>query len=72
MVSKEYEASLKEAFEGFLRSPENQRGLEELTISLGRALDLLSSPAVLVVLAGITGLLLARLSGKQKRGGEEK
>ena len=39
MVSKEYEASLKEAFEGFLRSPENQRGLEELTISLGRALD---------------------------------
>ena len=39
---------------------------------LGQALDLLSSPAVLVVLAGITGLLLARLSGKQKRGGEEK
>ena len=39
---------------------------------LGQALDLLSSPAVRVVLAGITGLLLARLSGKQKRGGEEK
>ena len=44
----------------------------DVSTPLGQALDLLSSPAVLVVLAGITGLLLARLSGKQKRGGEEK
>ena len=44
----------------------------EVSTPLGQALDRLSSPAVLVVLAGITGLLLARLSGKQKRGGEEK
>src|SRR5699024_4445672 len=43
----------------------------DVSTPLGQALDLLSSPAVLVVLAGITGLLLARLSGKQKREGEE-
>ena len=46
---------------------------QEVAAENGASLeDLLSSPAVLVVLAGITGLLLARLSGKQKRGGEEK
>ena len=39
---------------------------------LGQILDVLSSPVVLVVLAGITGLLVARLSGKQMRGGEGK
>lgn len=38
---------------------------------LGAALELLSSPAVLVVLAGLTGWLLAQVKGPAK-GGEEK
>ena len=46
-------------------------GLDTAT-ALGQVLDVLSSPVVLVVLAGITGLLVARLSGKRPKGGEGK
>ena len=34
----------------------------------GRVLDLLSSPVVLVILAGVTGILLARCAGAKKGG----
>ena len=34
----------------------------------GRALELLSSPVTLVILAGVTGVLLAQLSGNRKGG----
>ena len=37
----------------------------------GKALDILSSPVTLVILAGVTGVLLARCSGSRK-GGEGK
>ena len=37
----------------------------------GQALDVLASPVTLVVLAGVTGVLLAQLSGSRK-GGEGK
>ena len=35
-------------------------------IPAGRVLDLLSSPVVLVILAGVTGILLARCAGAKK------
>ena len=37
-------------------------------IPAGRVLDLLSSPVVLVILAGVTGILLARCAGAKKGG----